>query len=138
MKRTVGLLVAVLVGLVALMGCGEGSSATLDGSKWKLDGWSVSSLDPADFEITAAFTADKIAGKSAVNQYNGPYVANESGQFSVGPLATTSMAGPEEAMRAETIYLTLLGQARHFEMSSSKLTLSDENGNELLIYRTAD
>jgi heat shock protein HslJ len=47
------------------------------------------------------------------------------------------MAGPEPAMRAESAYLILLGQAKSYEMATGKLTLYDEGGNESLIFEAA-
>ena len=42
------------------------------------------------------------------------------------------MAGPEPAMRAETAYLTLLGQAKSYKVTDGKLTLYDSGGNKLV------
>ena len=100
-------------------------------------GWTLSSLDPADFTITAAFADGQIAGTSAVNSYNGPYTAGEDGAFSAGPFQGTLMAGPEPAMRAETAYLTLLGEAGSYAAADGTLTLYDQGGNESLIFETA-
>ena len=46
----------------------------------------------------------------------------------------TEMAGPEPAMRAEQIYLTLLAQARKYDRTAGRLVLLDANGNELLVF----
>ena len=103
----------------------------------KLTGWSVSSLDPSNFEITADFKDGKIAGKSAVNSYSGPYKTGPQNSFGAGPLSGTLMAGEEAAMRAESMYTTLLGQASSYRYSSTTLTLFDANGNESLIFENA-
>jgi heat shock protein HslJ len=140
------LLLALAVPLVAaaliVAGCGSsgdsGSAPSLEGTSWDLTGWSASSLDPADFTITARFADGKIGGKSAVNTYGGPYEAGEDGSFSVGDLASTMMAGPEPDMRAETIYLELLGAAKSYSVEGETLTLSDGNGNESLIYAAGE
>ena len=141
------LLLALAVPLAAAVlvaaGCGSGggdagSAPSLEGTSWRLTGWSASSLDPADFTITAQFADGKIGGKSAVNTYGGPYEAGEDGSFSVGDLASTMMAGPEPDMRAETIYLELLGAAKSYSAEGETLTLSDGNGNESLIYAAGE
>jgi heat shock protein HslJ len=135
----------LVVALTAAVGAGCGSSsggsgggstsaASLAGTSWKLTGWSVSSQDPNDFTITAEFKDGRIGGKSAVNQYGGPYTAGDDGSFSVGELVSTMMAGPEPDMRAEQIYLKLLAEAKQFKVDGKTLTLSDANGNESLIY----
>jgi heat shock protein HslJ len=140
-SRLIGLLAvsavtAVALGAVAASGCG-GSQSLLAGTTWHLSGWSANSLDPAEFTITAEFTDTKIGGTSAVNQYGGSYTTDSDGSFSVGQLASTQMAGPEPAMRAETIYLELLQEAAKYVMADGTLTLSDANDNQLLIFTAA-
>ena len=126
---------AIGVGLscLALAACSSGSGA-LDGTTWNLSGWTLSSLNPADFTITAKFADGKISGRSAVNSYSGSYTAGSNGSFSVGQIASTEMGGPEPAMRAEGAYLTLLQQARSYSRAGRTLTLFDANGNESLIF----
>ncbi len=131
---------ALSVAVLALAGCGGsgGDQPTLDGTSWGLTEWSLSSLDPNDFTITAAFADGKITGKSAVNNYFGPYNEGPGDAFSVGDLGGTMMAGPEPDMRAEQAYLTLLSEARSYELKGGGLTLFDENGNESLIFETRE
>jgi len=134
------LMVFLATGLLGISGCGDGDEPlSLEATSWRLQGWSVSSLYPGDFEITAQFVEGKMTGKAAVNNYTGPYDAgvagaDGTGEFSAGPLASTKMAGPEPAMRAESTYFALLEQARSYRLDDSGLTLLDGNGNELLIY----
>jgi heat shock protein HslJ len=109
----------------------------LDGTRWKLAEWTISSIDPAAVTITAQFADGRLSGNSGVNSYGGPYVVGPGDAFSVGPLAGTLMAGPEPAMRAESAYLTLLGQAASFRIANRKLTLYDKGGNESLIFAEA-
>jgi heat shock protein HslJ len=145
-KRLIAALLAA-VALVALSACSSGGGspggalpggALLDGTHWRLSEWTLSSLDPADFSITAQFAKGQISGHSGVNTYGGPYEAGPGDAFSAGPLASTEMAGPEPAMRAETAYLSLLGRARSFKVAGGRLTLYDEGGNESLIFSAAD
>jgi heat shock protein HslJ len=133
----------IAVSLVALAGCSHtgtshaGNSPQvgwLNGTKWKLTGWTLNSLNPADFTITANFANGQISGTSAVNSYSGPYKLGPDGSFSLGPIASTEMAGPEPAMRAESAYQTLLGQARSCKMAADTLTLYDAGGNPSLIF----
>lgn len=118
-------------------GGSSGAAASLAGTSWRLTGWSVSSLNPADFEITATFADGRISGRSAVNTYGGDYTAAADGAFATGALMMTEMAGPEPAMRAEQIYLDLLGRARRYTMGGGELRLLDANRNELLIFTRA-
>lgn len=127
---TVVLLVAALAAI--LVGCSLARSP-LEGTRWRLVGWTISSLDPVSVTITANFAEGRISGTSGVNSYGGPYNAGPGNSFSTGQLASTAMAGPEPAMRAETSYLTLLGQARSYKLAGDRLTLYDAGGNESLI-----
>ena len=112
----------------------DASTAALEGTPWKLAAWSASSLDPAGFEITADFADGRISGRAAVNSYGGDCSASADGSFSVGALAMTEMAGEPDAMRAESLYLGLLAQARRWRIESSRLMLSD-GSQDLLIFQ---
>lgn len=120
------------------LGCDDrspgASAAALEGSPWRLAAWSAPSLDPAGFEITADFDDGRISGRAAVNSYGGAYSASADGSFSASALAMTEMAGEPDAMRAESLYLGLLAQARHWRLADSQLVLSDDS-QDLLIFQ---
>lgn len=86
-------------------------------------------------------SGNSVSGKAAVNTYGGTYTASSendgAGDFSTGELVRTLMAGPEPAMRAEDLFFELLARARAYSLADGKLTLSDANGNELLIFDRA-
>jgi len=126
-------LTAILVITVSIMTMVEGlpAGSTLEGTQWKLIGWSLSSTQ---FKITAKFADGKISGNSGVNTYGGPYKSGPGDAFSVGPLASTQMAGTEPAMRTESAYVNLLGQTKSYKIADGKLTLYDKDGNESLIF----
>ena len=132
LKRLTCVLLIALA-LIALSGC-SADPVSLDGTQWTLAEWSVSSLSPNDFQITADFADGRISGKSAVNSYGGEYTLGPGDAFSTGPLVTTLMAGPEPAMRAEQAYTVLLAAARSYKLAGDRLTLYDEGGNESLIF----
>jgi heat shock protein HslJ len=140
LRRLLRRLLALVVGsavagasLVGLGGCGSGRTA-LDGTDWVLAAWSVSSIDPADVEITATFVDGQVSGRSAVNTYGGTYSAGPGAAFSVGDLTSTEIAGPEPAMRAEAAYVALLREAGAYRLDGGRLTLSDDAGNALLVF----
>jgi heat shock protein HslJ len=135
-SKTLVAVLLVAVPFVALAGCLHDGSP-LDGTSWRLTEWTLSSLNPADFTITAQFADGNISGHSAVNTYGGPYKLGRGAAFEVGPLACTEMAGPEPAMRAESAYMTLLGQAKSYKMADGTLTLYDKGGNESLVFEAA-
>lgn len=134
--KSMALPMLVALSVLLLVGCARGRDA-LEGTQWRLTEWTLSSLRPDAFDITATFADGQISGHSGVNSYGGPYTLGSRQSFEVGQLASTQMAGPEPAMRAEGAYFTLLGQARSYRVESGRLTLFDAGGNESLIFEAA-
>jgi heat shock protein HslJ len=126
----------IAASFIALAGC-KPDTSQLEGTQWKLLGWTISSINPADVTITAKFDDGQISGSGGVNSYAGPCRLGPGDAFSAGPIAATEMAGPEPAMRAEAAYFTLLGQAKFYSMADGRLTLYDEYKNESLIFEAA-
>jgi len=114
-----------------------GDVTPLEGTSWELEGWSLSLLDPRDFEITATFEEGRMSGKAAVNLYGADCTLGTDGAFSLGPIVQTLMAGPAPAMLAETTYFGLLQEARSYVLDGDELTLLDEGANQLLIFAAA-
>jgi heat shock protein HslJ len=134
MKRIARLPTVLLLLTTVASGCedlGPSAGGALAGSRWRLAEWSVSSLQPSDFTITATFDDSGIVGTSAVNIYRGTY-SGSNGRLSIRDISSTEIAGPEPAMRAERIYVQLLRDARNFDRSAESLVLKGEGGNELL------
>ena len=80
LTATLATLAALSVVLLTVAGCGGSSEpATLDGTSWRLIGWSLSSLDPNDFTITARVRgrADRAASPRSTS-YGGPYTAGST------------------------------------------------------------
>jgi len=126
----------IVLASIALIGCAPGRTE-LEGTQWRLTEWTLSSLEPRRFEITAEFADGQVSGHGGVNTYGGPFELGSDHAIAVGPLVSTEMAGPEPAMRAEGAYLTLLGQARSYRVDASRLTLFDAGGNGSLIFEAA-
>jgi len=133
MGRMMSLLVVGALLPALASGCSRRDDP-LAGTQWRLTGWALSSLSPADFTITAAFADGKISGRSGVNSYGGSYEVGPGNAFGVGRLSSTRMAGPEPAMRAEGAYTTLLARTRSYEVREDRLTLFGAGGNESLIF----
>lgn len=132
----IALIVLVVAGVAALAAFFLlGGNSALDGTSWRLEAWSVSATDPTAFTITATFADGQISGTSAVNSYGGPYKASRTGIFSSGPINSTAMAGPPDAMRAEQTFFALLDQVKRYSRLEDALTLMDANRNPLLIFR---
>jgi len=127
-----------VIALVPIVGGCSSEDRTLNGTSWRLSEWTLSSLDPADFTITAQFADGTVSGSSGVNLYSGPAKLGPGDAFSVGQVSATEMAGDEAAMRAESAYLTLLRAAESYKTADGKLTLFDGGGNESLIFEAAE
>lgn len=134
-----GVILLATLATAALGACAFGGedATSLDGTNWELVSWSASSIDPADFTLTADFEDGRIGGTAAVNSYGGAYETGADGEFSIGPLASTMMAGSGDAGRAERIYFDLLESAASYEVVGDTLTLFDEFGDEALVFETA-
>jgi heat shock protein HslJ len=61
----------------------------------------------------------RVAGSAGVNRFMGRVV----GEGSFGPLATTLMAGPEELMVQERVYLQLLSEVESVEETPEGISL---------------
>lgn len=129
--KALGIFVSVASGC----GCSAGAR-NLEGTSWRLTGWTVKSLNPARFPITAEFLKGMISGNSAINAYSGPIKIGPGNAFSVGFVAGTKMAGTGPAMRAEITYLELLQEATSYRTLNNTLILSDRRGRKSLTFES--
>lgn len=111
--------------------------AELEGTSWRLVGWSAEGIGATDFEITLSFEDGKLTGRAPVNSYGGDAVHN-AGVLDTGDIAQTLMAGEQPAMDAEDAYMTRLNQAERYTFDGDTLRLSDGAGNELLVFERTD
>lgn len=108
--------------------------ATLNSTRWQLVGWSVSSASPEGYNISLNFDKKTFSGHSGVNTYGGGYRVLGKDGIRFSAIYQTEMAGPPEAMRVESLYLSLLGQVAKFKTDNNSLVLCDVKGNQLLIF----
>lgn len=96
------------------------------GSTWILVG-------PASIKghVTISFGADQLSGQAPVNRYFGPFTATDDGRMTLGPVASTEMAGEPALMKAEQVYLELLGRVDGFDSDGEQLRLLA--GHEVLL-----
>jgi len=74
--------------------------------------------------ITAEFSADgKLTGSAGVNTYSTTYKTDGSSIDIGDQIITTKMAGPDDAMRQETDFLTTLPTATTYNVRDGKLVL---------------
>ena len=62
-----------------------------------------------------------------MNRLAGTFALSES-ELHFGALATTRMAGPEQAMRLEERFVAALGRVTSYELDGTRLTLLAEDG----------
>jgi heat shock protein HslJ len=93
----------------------------------------VDSVDLAAFGITIAFTDTEVSGMSGVNRYAGGFTSSPEGAMDFSQFAVTAMAGPDDAMQAEQLYLATLETVTGYSMTEAGLSLF-AGEQEILIY----
>lgn len=103
-------------------------------ASWNLVGAPGVTPDPTSFKITLELTQTDAAGFSGVNRYMGTFTSDPSGTLDFGPMASTMMAGPQDAMDAEQAYLAALDTVTGYAVNGAELNLF--NGDQLLLVYT--
>ncbi len=142
-KRTkpLALVAAVLVALAALLsGCGgndevPNAPTMLEGS-WTLVTLNGAAADAA-VESSLTMNQGKANGNAGVNTFNGSYDAPSDGVLTFGALATTMMAGPDNAMKQEQAFLQALADTKKFTTEDGGLVLMDDSENRLAVFKAA-
>lgn len=126
--------------LIALLALGAGCSSAgqdqpaLDGTSWKLTSWAEPDPIPASATITAEFADGRVAGTSGVNRYTAAFTSGTDGSFATEAAISTKMAGPEDAMAAETAYLNRLQAATSYSVDGDTLVINDADGQPSLTF----
>lgn len=117
---------AALAGVLALAACGDTAPnpELLKGANF------VASTSGTD--ITLSFAADimRVNGQ-VVNLYNGEYVV-DGNKMTFGPIASTMMMGPAEAMQTEQDYFQFLSTVTEYDLDDGRLTLKNPDGKEIV------
>jgi len=139
-RRVLGL-TAVLISLLVLgAGCSAGPSGeepALDGTSWKLTSWAEPDPLPDSASITAEFADGRVAGTSGVNRYSASVTSGTDGSFAIDAPISTKMAGPEDAMAAESAYLRRLQAATSYRVDGDTLVIDDADGQSSLTFARA-
>ena len=108
--------------------------------------WTLVELDGEPVEVGEAELAPslvldleeaRITGSGGVNRLTGSFALSED-ELRFGPLATTRMAGSEEAMRREHAFLDALARVTSYELDDRTLTmLADDDAVVRLSCRTS-
>lgn len=85
--------------------------------------------------IFIAFADNRVNGYSGVNRFMGGYKINGD-NISIGPLASTMMAGPVEDMVRETYILSVLNSATKVSFNEDVVTFSTEDNQFLKFKKT--
>jgi putative lipoprotein len=86
----------------------------------------------AGSELTIAFDADgQVSGDGGVNRYNGPFEVDGSA-ITIGPLATTKMAGDPDLMAQEQAFIKALESSRQWKVVRGVLELRDADGSAMV------
>ncbi len=122
------LIIAIIGAVIAVGSIGavvaSSSDKTSPEGNWVLD---------SDKNITLIIGNGSISGNSGVNNYFGS-VTVENGKLTIGPLGSTMMAGPEDAMKAESEFLTALNNASSYKIVDGKLVITDAAGAVILTF----
>lgn len=139
--RTAAYLAAAALLLPALGACAASSSEPADtataavaaagpvggagfvDTTWLLTSAAIDSADLAAFDITLEFTDTDAAGFGGVNRYSASFTSSPEGVMEFGEIASTMMAGPDDAMAAEAAYLAALGTVTGYTVDGSELDL---------------
>ena len=106
------------------------------GEPWHLVGGSVSAVAMPE-GLTITFEADQVGGQAPVNSWSAGYTSTSAGGLELGPIASTLMAGPDEAMRAEEAYFGLLDTVDGYTaVEGGELYLFDGQMNVLVYTAT--
>ena len=123
--RNTTLLAASILAAVTLTASAD--SASLAGSQWGYP------LDAGEEDPRfVRFSGDgKLFGNGGCNNFRGKY-HQAANSITIGPLATTRKACPEDIMAGERNFLSALTSARGARTTHFKLVLLDADGTELL------
>jgi heat shock protein HslJ len=118
-------LVLLVLGL-AVSACGGSEVPSLDGTSWTLV--SLAGQEPlAEAPITIEFAGEQVSGSSGCNRYSGGYTV-DGNELSIGPLATTRMACPDQIMAQEATYLAELEGSVSYAVEDGRLAIETAGG----------
>ena len=99
-------------------------------TEWKLVNMAGRNLGSYE-NITISFSEDGISGNSGVNTYFSSYVITNN-NITIGVLSSTKMAGPDNLMKLERDFSTLIQNVRKIKLADKNtLVLTTANGKNL-------
>ncbi len=132
-------ILSVSIGFV-LLSCGSSNTPKpILNSPFENTKWILYNLDGKEFTsenrtyIVFNTIDSKVTGNAACNNFFSKFKKNES-SLTFEPLAATRIACPE--LEKETAFMKAIQNSASYKISGDKLTLSDINGNVILVFRT--
>ena len=135
-----------LVGMsaVALAACGSSEDdvdtaaapegPALEGTNWVLSESTDLGVPLDGVTVSARFQDGTVAGTSGCNSYTGPYEVDGE-DLTIGPeVASTQMACEDPQAAVEQAYLAALPEVASFAIADETLTLSNGDGDALLVF----
>ena len=84
--------------------------------------------------VTLTFDGDgMLYGMAGVNRVRATWATDDDDQLTIGPLVSTMMAGPRDAMATERELLTLLSEPLAAAVDDGGLRLVTEDGTEAVL-----
>ena len=113
----------------------ESESAPLNreilNTEWKLVNMAGRNLGSNEY-VTIAFSEDGVNGNSGVNDYFSSYTITNHNNIRIGVLSSTKMAGPDNLMKLERDFSTLIQNVRKIKLADKNtLVLTTANGKNL-------
>lgn len=122
----------LVAGVLALAACSDNTPnpEMLKGESF------ISAAEGTD--ITLSFDANemKVNGQ-VVNLYHGTYEANGD-KIKFGPMASTMMMGPQNAMQTEQDYFQFLTTVESYSLEEGRLTLKNAEGKEIVFQQVEE
>jgi len=104
----------------------ETETVTLAYTEWTLVELDGEAVEVGEGEFAPSLVLDleesRVAGSGGVNRLMGSFALSED-ELRFGQLATTRMAGPENAMQLERDFLAALERVTSYELAGRLLTL---------------
>ena len=123
---------AIIAGVLALAAC---SDSTPNPEMLKGESF-VSAAEGTDITLTFDPTEMRVNGQ-VVNLYNGTYQA-EGDKITFGPMASTMMMGPMNAMQTEQDYFQFLTTVETYSLEDGRLTLKNAEGKEIVFQQVEE
>lgn len=110
-------------------------------TSWKLTDISGEKVVPKKIDgkeigvVTLDITADKISGSAGVNRYFGSYDIND-GEVTINGVGSTKMMGPEDLMKTEYKYLSVLQDVTSVELKDKNTLILKTDSDTLTFTKT--